>query len=84
MLYKKTNIGNTNTYDVLVLDGINDTLYKNIALLKNNSDYDPEPYVIALGYHLETGTWKNGWYYETLEQAKRSFYTHTRGGYKNV
>lgn len=79
MIFKKTNIGNRNNYDVLVIDGINDTLYKNVALLKNNSEYDPEPFIVALGYDMESGTWKSGWYYDNINSAKNAFYKHTIG-----
>ena len=79
MIFKKTNIGNRNTYDILIIDGVSDTVYGNIAILKNNLEHDPQPYVVALGYDMETGTWKNGWYYTELSDAKKSFYRHTIG-----
>lgn len=73
MIFKKMNIGNRNTYDCLIIDSISDTV-GNIAILKNNADYDPEPYVIVYGYDLDDGTWKYGNYYGTLEQAKNQYY----------
>ena len=80
MLLKKMNIGNRNEYNVLILDGISDTLYKNIALLENTRENDPEPYVVALGYDLDNGTWASGWYYSNLKNAKDAFFRHTIGG----
>ena len=79
MIMKKLNIGNRKEYDVLVLDGTSDSVYKVVALLKSNAKHDPEPFVVAIGYDLTDGIWRSGWYYETLEQAKRSFYLHTLG-----
>lgn len=78
MITKKMNIGNRNTYDIIIIDGISD-INGNVAILKNNLPHDPEPYVVALGYDIDNGTWKNGWYYETLEEAKKAFYRHTIG-----
>lgn len=79
MIFKKMNIGNRSTYDVLLIDSISDNVYGNIALLKNNSEYDPEPFVVALGYDLDTGTWASGWYYSELDNALKAFYRHTIG-----
>lgn len=79
MIFKKMNIGNRNTYDCLIIDSISDSLYGNIALLRNNLDYDPEPFIVALGYDTDNGTWKNGWYYPDLESAKDAFFKHTIG-----
>lgn len=76
---KKLNIGNRSTYDILIIDGISDNVYKKIALLKNNLEHDPEPYVVALGFDLDNGTWASGWYYSDLENAKKAFYKHTIG-----
>lgn len=78
MIMKKTNIGNRNTYDILILDGINDIL-GNVAILKNNLSHDPQPYVVALGYDMDNGTWGTGWYYSELDDAKKSFYRFTIG-----
>ena len=79
MIFKKMNTGNRSTYDVLIIDSISDAVYGNIALLKNNADYDPEPFVVALGYDIADGTWRSGWYYETEDIAKNVFYRHTAG-----
>ena len=79
MIFKKTNIGNRNTYDVLIIDSIADTVYGNIALLKNNLEHDPQPFIIALGYDMESGTWRSGWYYTDIADAKNAFYLHTLG-----
>jgi len=73
------NIGNRQTYDILIIDGISDNVYNNIALLKNTRKNDPEPYVVALGYDINNGIWASGWYYDKLEDAKKSFYRHTIG-----
>ena len=79
MIFKKTNIGNRNEYNVLIIDGISDTVYKTVAILENTRENDPEPYVVALGYDLDNGTWASGWYYSELEYAKNAFYKHTVG-----
>ena len=75
MITKKTNIGNRNTYDILVIDGISDTI-GNVAILKNNSEHDYQPFVVAFGYDLENGTWSYGWYFSHLSDAKKTFYEH--------
>lgn len=69
------NIGNRNTYDILVIDGISDN-DGNVAILKNNLPHDPQPFVVAFGYDLENGTWSYGWYFTYLPDAKKSFYSH--------
>ena len=79
MIDTKTNIGNRQTYEILIIDGISDTVYKKIALLKNTRENDPEPFIVALGYDTTNGTWSSGWYYSSLESAKNAFYKHTIG-----
>lgn len=78
MITKKTNIGNRNTYDILVIDGISDII-GNVAILKNNRPNDPEPFVIAYGYDIENGTWNYGRYFTSLEDAKKTFYKKMKG-----
>ena len=73
MILKKLNIGNREMYTVLIIDSISDSI-GNVALLKNDRENDPQPFVVAFGYDLENGTWSYGKYYDTLEQAKKIFY----------
>ena len=77
MITKKMNIGNRDTYDILVIDGISDTI-GNVAILRNNRENDPYPYVIAYGYDMENGTWANGSYFRYLADTKKSFYNHIK------
>ena len=77
MITKKTNIGNRNTYDILIIDGISDII-GNVAILKNNLENDPQPYVIAYGYDIDNGTWNYGKYFSELSDAKKSFYNHIK------
>ena len=77
MIFNKINIGNRNMYSVLIIDGISDTI-GNVALLKNDRENDPQPFVVAFGYDLEDGTWDYGRYFSTLENAKKGFYNHIK------
>lgn len=77
MILKKTNIGNRNTYDILIIDGISDII-GNVAVLKNDLENDPQPYVIAYGYDIDNGTWNYGKYFSELSDAKKSFYNHMK------
>lgn len=77
MITKKMNIGNRNTYDILIIDGISDII-GNVAILKNNLENDPQPYVIAYGYDIDNGTWNYGKYFSELSDAKKSFYKHIK------
>lgn len=78
MIFKKTNIGNRNEYNVLIIDSISDSI-GNVAILKNNQPNDPEPYVIAYGYDIDNGTWNYGKYYSELSDAKKTFYKNMKG-----
>ena len=80
MIKQQTNVGNRQTYNILIIDGISDTLYKTVALLENTRENDPEPFIVALGYDITNGTWLTGWYYSDLKNAKKSFFKHTIGG----
>lgn len=77
MITKKMNIGNRNTYDILIIDGISDII-GNVAILKNNLENDPQPYVIAYGYDMVDGTWNYGKYFTYLSDAKQVFYNHMK------
>lgn len=78
MIFKKMNIGNRNNYNVLIMDGISDTIGI-IAILKNERENDPQPYVIAYGYDMTDGTWNYGRYYNNLSDAKKTFYKYMKG-----
>ena len=64
------NSGNKRSYNLLYLDNATDYT---TALLEERDYKAVQPYVLAIGFNNESGTWDSGHYYSNFNDARNAF-----------